>query len=71
MAELKRAANQKFKTKFCSWVVTYKNGSQVLVEHRVKLRINELNTSFYGGGMDPTYSRIISKRLMSRLFVAR
>ena len=35
MAELKSAANQKFKTKFSSWVVTYKNGSQVLAEHRV------------------------------------
>ena len=35
MAEQNKAANQKFKTKFSSWVVTYKNGSQVLVEHRV------------------------------------
>jgi hypothetical protein len=35
MAEQKRAANQKFKTRFSSWIVTYKNGSQVLVEHRV------------------------------------
>jgi hypothetical protein len=35
MAELKRAANQKFKTKFSTWVVTYRNGAQVLVEHRV------------------------------------
>ncbi len=35
MAESKRAANQKFKTKFSSWTVTYKNGAQVLVEHRV------------------------------------
>ncbi len=35
MAELKRAATQNFKTKFSSWIVTYKNGAQVLVEHRV------------------------------------
>ena len=30
MAELRKAANQKFKTKFSSWIVTYKNGAQVL-----------------------------------------
>lgn len=35
MAEKKDIARQPFKTRFISYVVSYKNGSQVLVEHQV------------------------------------